>query len=171
MLPASQGNDDLLPAGIHQASMKEVRRRFGSQAVPKHGPRRDMIIDALDIYVRMVRAEFLKPTIWVNGGLVTGKLWSAPDDADVAVFIDPQEATGNFRERVKLLHTGHADTLTIASTSLDDVKIKPMGGLIDGYVVANTVPNKRYWSGLFSSVRLPDRSIDPIAIKGFVELT
>lgn len=172
MLPAIQGSDKLLPAGVHPASIKDIRKRFGSGAVAKHGQRRDMIIDALDVYARMVRAEFLKPTIWVNGGLVTGKEWVAPpDDADVAVFVDPAQAGSDLEERVKLLATGSADHLTIQQTTLDGVKIKPMGGLIDGYVMADTLPNRRYWHNWFSSVRLPDRTISNSLIKGFVELT
>jgi hypothetical protein len=171
MLPAVQGTDMLLPAGVHSTSIKEIKERFGSTAVAKHGQRRDMIIDALDVYVRMVRTEFLSPTIWVNGGLTTGKEWDAPDDADVAVFIDPSEAGPGLENRAKLLLTGTADHLTIQRTSLDNVQVKPMGGLIDGYIMADTIPNKRYWHNLFSSVRMPDRSISNTLIKGFVELT
>ncbi len=78
MLPTAQGEDGLLPIGIHRASLAEIRKRFGSAAIHKYGKRRDMIIYALDVYVRIVRSEFLKPTIWVNGGLVTGRLRKAP---------------------------------------------------------------------------------------------
>jgi hypothetical protein len=172
MLPALQGDGDgLLPAGIHKASVAELRKRFGSKAVKIGGQRRDMIIDALDIYVRMVRAEFLKPVIWVNGGLVTGKTWDAPDDADVVVFVSPSQAGADLTSRVKLLSTGNADHLSIGTNSLDNVHIKPMGGLIDGYIMADTNPSRRYWNNLFSSVRLPDRSISADLSKGFVEVT
>ncbi|MEE6167423.1 MULTISPECIES: DUF6932 family protein [unclassified Mycolicibacterium] len=172
MLPALQGDGDgLLPAGVHKASIADLRSRFGSKAVKIGGQRRDMIIDALDVYVRMVRVEFLKPTIWVNGGLVTGKTWEAPDDADVVVFINPSQAGADLKERIKLLSTGSADHLSIGPHSLDKVKIKPMGGLIDGYIMADTHPARRYWNNLFSSVRLPDESISDTLSKGFVEVT
>jgi hypothetical protein len=171
MLPALQGDDALLPVGIHRASIADIRKQFGSKAVPKWGSRRDMIIDALDIYVRMVRSEFLKPTIWVNGGLVTGKLWQAPDDADVAVLVDPSQVGADLNERVKLLQTGHADHLSVGPHTLTDVHIKPMGGLIDGYIMADTPAARRYWGNWFSSVRLPDERISSTLAKGFVEVT
>ncbi|MFN3007392.1 DUF6932 family protein [Mycolicibacterium wolinskyi] len=171
MLPALQGDDGLLPVGVHKASIADIRKRFGSKSVSTGGRRRDIIIDALDVYARMVRSEFLKPTIWVNGGLVTAKKWAEPDDADIAVFVDPAQFGADVEEKLKLLRTGTADHLTIQKKTLDNVQIKPMGGLIDGYIMADSPPSRRYWHNLFSSVRLADRSISNTLTKGFVELT
>ena len=176
MLPAGVGPDGVLPAGIYQASIGELRAHFGAAAVPAHGDRREMILDALDLYARMIRAHFSNPTIWVNGGFVTRKLWAAPDDADVVTLIDPAQALGNFLDNVKLLVTAVADRLSVTASGgraipfAAGVQMKPMGGLIDAYMGADLPAIRAYWQRWFSNVRLPDGSISAGDTKGFVEL-
>lgn len=165
-LPALVGDDGLLPPGIHRATIDEIRAHFGAAAVPAHGLRREMIIDAIGLYARMIRQQFLMATIWVDGGLVTRKSWAAPDDADVVTLIDPTEIGVDFRSRTRLLRT----TLAGSSVGKPNVIVKPMGGLIDGYVDPDIPARRLYWENWFSSVRLPDQTLSDHQVKGFVEV-
>jgi hypothetical protein len=78
------GADGLLPEGVHDMSLEDVKARFGTFASSDHRPR------LYDKLVELVRAaasvDFVRFLI-VNGSFVTAK--PDPGDIDLIVAIDP----------------------------------------------------------------------------------
>jgi hypothetical protein len=79
------GADGLLPEGVHDASMAEVRERFGRF---RGTDRRVRLFAALASYVADARASGLVEAIIVDGSFTTGD--AAPGDVDLIVVARPR---------------------------------------------------------------------------------
>lgn len=173
MLPDCEGEFGTLPPGTHRATLAEIRAAFVDRAPTIAGdpPRRALICDALDLYVRLLVRRFDDPIVWLDGGFVTHKTWAEPDDADLVALVEPQHlAQRAFTERALALQTLDVASLTVSRRTLTNRVIKPMGALLDGYLDANTAARRDYWRYWLSSIRLPDGRIADDAEKGFIEL-
>jgi hypothetical protein len=152
--------------------MAEIHSTFVEKApsIAGESRRRELICDALDLYIRLVTRRFDDPIIWVDGGFVTHKTWAEPDDADVVTLVRPAQLQRGFTERALALQTLDVASLSVSNRMLTDRVIKPMGALLDGYIDANTDARRGYWQSWLASVRRPDGSISDDAEKGFIEV-
>lgn len=132
--------------------------------------RRELICTALDVYIQMLALRFDDPVIWLDGGFVTHKTWAEPDDADTVAMVAPDQLHRGFTERALPLQTLDVTSLSVHRRMLTDRVIKPMGGLLDGYIDTNTAARRAYWESWLSGVRRPDGSISDDADKGFIEV-
>jgi len=74
--------DGLLPGGIHEASMEEVRESFGRF---QRSDRRPTLYTKLSEYMGQVRSTGLIAAVIVNGSFVTSK--DEPSDIDVILVL------------------------------------------------------------------------------------
>ncbi len=151
MLPDCDGEFATLPPGLHRATIAEIRSVFVDRApiVPGEPRRRELICDALDLYVRLLVRRFDHPLVWVDGGFVTHKTWAEPDDADMVALVAPEQlAQRAFTERALALQTLNVASLTVSHRMLAHRVVKPMGALLDGYIDANTPARHGYLAGV-----------------------
>jgi len=74
--------DGLLPAGVHEASLEEIGKRFGRFVETE---RRVQLQDALVRFTAEARATGLIAALIVNGSFMTGK--AQPEDIDIIVVL------------------------------------------------------------------------------------
>jgi hypothetical protein len=74
----------LLPEGIHEASLEEVRERFGRF---QRTDRRPSLFTKLSTYLAEVRASGLVVAVIVDGSFVTAK--DEPSDIDLILVLRP----------------------------------------------------------------------------------
>jgi hypothetical protein len=74
--------DGLLPAGVHNASLEEVGKRFGCFVETE---RRVQLQDALVRFAAEARETGLVAALVVNGSFTTGK--AQPEDIDIIVVL------------------------------------------------------------------------------------
>jgi predicted nucleotidyltransferase len=77
--------DGLLPEGIHECSLEEIRARFGSFQASDQRPR---LFAKLGAFLRDAEASKAVVGVLVNGSFVTGK--ARPNDIDLIVVV-PRE--------------------------------------------------------------------------------
>jgi hypothetical protein len=159
-----------LPPGRHPATLDEVHDLFVTRA--PYRDQREVIFDALRLFLTLVRQLLPKGTVWVNGGFVTHKPWP-PHDVDVVVVADAaalNALTADQRDRLLALQTlqGITSRMPAGATS----RLQPMGGLVDSFVVAGNNARAlavfdRTWQTVMSQTRVPI----PGAAKGYVEVS
>lgn len=91
-IPASTA-DGLLPEGVHDCTLEELRERFG---IFQGSDRRCRLFDQLSAYVSEVTLSGLIAAIIVDGSFVTDK--SDPNDVDlILVLRDEHDFNANLR--------------------------------------------------------------------------
>ena len=98
----------------------------------------------------------------MNGGFVTHKS-AKPKDIDVVIVARPSEVNVlDMSDMIPLLtHTGE-----------DGVRVQPMGGLVDGFIVERGNPDKiRYWDDYWKTVLDESRVALEGERKGYVEVS
>lgn len=145
--------------GRHLATLDEVAELFIDQA-PHPEPRR-RLFEGLVAWIDSLHAVVSSDRIWVDGGFLTHKQ-DPPQDVDVVAFVKPSLLTKDVNYRLSPLLTRVED----------QVRIQPMGGRVDGFVVPGSVEQKVLWVGEWSRVRHPvTRDEWDGKTKGFVEVT
>ncbi|MGA2704311.1 MAG: hypothetical protein ABSH35_24835 [Isosphaeraceae bacterium] len=82
-MPIPDLNEDgLLPEGIHEASLEEVRERFGRF---QRTDRRPDLFSKLSLFLAEVRASGLVEAVIVDGSFVTAK--DEPSDIDLILIL------------------------------------------------------------------------------------
>jgi hypothetical protein len=71
-------DDEVLPPGVHLASLEEVRERFGQF---QHSSRRPDLFEKLEEFVTEARATGFVESVIINGSFVTGI--DEPNDIDL----------------------------------------------------------------------------------------
>lgn len=167
MIPTMESGSVILPAGLHPATLDDVRERFVDDAPETTRTHRDRIFRALTVHVEL--ASQIVPdeplTLWINGGFTTHKE-ATPEDVDIIYFTSP---TG-----VELLsHKSSAPLWTLNTVNavheqerLFIEKLQPMGNLIDSYVAVDTPIMRQTWLRRWESSRGLDSKN-----KGIVEVT
>lgn len=157
MLPAMDGI--FLPIGRHPATLKEIQQRFVVEA--PHSQHRSAIFHALMAWA--VQVWNLLPTarLWVDGGFITHKE-EPPKDVDVALLV----------RRSELAALGDSEWAILDGLLTDGssgVRVQPMGGLVDGFMIERGEPAAvAYWDHAWSGVYDEDGArIEDIA-KGYV---
>jgi hypothetical protein len=74
--------DGLLPPGVHDCSIDELRSRFGSFQMSDHRPR---LFEKLEQYLNEARQTALVLAVLVDGSFVTSA--AAPEDVDVILLL------------------------------------------------------------------------------------
>lgn len=152
----------------YQATLGDLHDLF-VQGAPFESRRR-LVQRALELYAELVWAAAPQARLWINGGFTTLKQWGAPEDADV-VSIVPVEDYSRFTKEPALLPL---NTLGNARASSPEgftaAKLHTMGGLIDGYFVADYEPWLLPWRIKWSTVNGPDKKPIDGRKKGFVEV-
>ena len=77
-------SDGLLPEGIHDGTLEELRERFGSF---QGTDRRCRLFELLEAFVRDAKASGLVKAVIVDGSFVT--TLDAPNDVDLIVVLRP----------------------------------------------------------------------------------
>ncbi len=84
-MPIPELNQDgFLPEGIHEATLEELRERFGRF---QRTDRRPALFTKLTTYVAEVRASGLAVAVIVDGSFVTAK--DEPSDIDLILVLSP----------------------------------------------------------------------------------
>lgn len=84
-MPIPELNQDgFLPEGIHEASLEELRERFGRF---QRTDRRPVLFAKLSTYMAEVRASGLVVAVIVDGSFVTAK--DEPSDIDLVLVLRP----------------------------------------------------------------------------------
>lgn len=129
---------------------------------------RQEIYEALRFYAKLVWRRFPHARLWINGGFTTHKPWAAPNDADVVVLVPEDEFDvedlGDIAPFLTLQH------VNVARPGFSASRIQPMGGLIDGFVVADNAANQFIWGDTWSRLKGPDGNLIADARKGYVEV-
>lgn len=175
MLPPCEGEYGILPAGIHPATLEEVRERFVYEAPAETRERRELIYDAVILQSRLLAMRFRDHPIrlWINGGFATLKAWT-PRDADLAVIVPGEAYELAHRDSTLPLWTLSRVEAQVGGNGPRVVtgKLHTMGGLTDTYVYRTDRPAaieliRRDWS----KVTAKDGSIVEGLVKGIVEVT
>ena len=74
--------DGLLPEGIHDCTLEEIKARFGSFQATDQRPR---LLARLESFLAEVRAAGLVRSVLVDGSFVTSK--ADPHDIDLVVVV------------------------------------------------------------------------------------
>ena len=74
----------LLPPGVHECTLAEIRERFGSF---QNSDQRPGLFRRLDAFVAEAKAAGIARALIINGSFVTGK--PAPNDIDLVVVLAP----------------------------------------------------------------------------------
>jgi hypothetical protein len=172
VLPALNG-DGLLPKGRHRADLAEIESVFVLSA--PYQRERQLVFEALRLYVRLVQRILPSGSLWIDGGFVTHKRWEAPHDVDVCIALDegqrqaaPPSAAIDLQDLITHLDVIERDG---AGGGVIHPRLQPMGGLVDGFLVDLDDPvNVAYWERLWSSVMGPGRVPIDGAVKGYVEV-
>ena len=149
-----------LPEGRHRGTIKDLRMRFVDGA--PHSEHRNRILHAFELYSWQTWTLLPTARLWVNGGFVTHKS-AKPKDIDVVIVARPSEVNVlDMSEMIPLLtHTGE-----------DGVRVQPMGGLVDGFIVERGNPDKiRYWDDYWKTVLDESRVALEGERKGYVEVS
>lgn len=83
------GPDGVLPAGIHECTIDEIKERLGSF---RGSDRRPRLFRGLSSYVEDVRAAGVADSLIVNGSFVTDT--ESPNDIDVLLLLRSDVAPG-----------------------------------------------------------------------------
>ena len=84
MLIPPLNSNGLLPAGVHETTLDEIRRRFGSF---QGSDRRVELFKRLELWVSELRRSGFFAAVVVDGSFVTAK--QAPEDIDLIVVLRP----------------------------------------------------------------------------------
>ena len=85
--------DGLLPVGIHDCTLDEIKDRFGRFRINGH---RHELYAKLESYVRELQSSGLARAVIVNGSFTTGK--DDPNDVDVmTVLPEDHDMSGSLR--------------------------------------------------------------------------
>ena len=82
-IPPLNGNG-LLPSGVHEASLDEIRDRFGVFQISDQRPR--LFVRLTELVTAMRRSEFFEALL-VDGSFVTAK--PVPNDMDIIAVLRP----------------------------------------------------------------------------------
>ncbi len=169
MLPPLDANG-LLPAGQHTATWSDIEQRFVKEApYPKE---RSLIFDALRLHVRLMSELLARGKVWIDGGFVTHKPWSGPDDVDLAYLV-PRDLVNDLP---KHLHARLAAMITLQGVSaqhpgLQQSRVQPMGGLVDAFIVMDDDTSAiAYWATQWTRVKGEDGSPVDELCKGYLEV-
>ena len=113
-MPIPDLNEDgLLPEGIHEASLEEVRERFGRF---QRTDRRPELFSKLALFLTEVRACGLVEAVIVDGSFVTAK--DEPSDIDLILVLRSDRRTGLNSGRSSIMHCRSVECVVgSASTS------------------------------------------------------
>lgn len=172
MLPPCEGEFGVLPEGIHVCDLDEVHKRFVAEAPESTRERRELIFDALDLHLRMLRRLFRGHPlrVWLNGGFTTHK-GKPPRDVDLLCIVPPDAISKAARDGAHPLWTLSDVTANRGGTTVVTSKLYTMGGLTDAYVersdrVYAIEAMRRDWSRFKDA----DGNIVEGITKGFVEV-
>ncbi|MFL6137455.1 MAG: DUF6932 family protein [Frankiaceae bacterium] len=163
-------SDGLLPAGIHRATLEELRETFVDKA--PYADERRVIFTGLELYLQVLRALVPRGVLWVDGGFVTHKDWAAPHDVDLALLID-RSLVADFspEDWARLSQLLTLQGVTSEQPYVVTPRVQPMGGLIDAFVVEVTdVAGRRLWEEIWSQVTDQRKEVVQGKRKGFVEV-
>lgn len=133
----------LLPLGIHDCSLQDVRTRFGSFQGKDSRPR---LMEKLEAFVDELRAAEIVRAIIVDGSFVTNK--ESPNDIDLLIVLP---AGHDFR----------ADLTPVQYRVVDRRRIRRVYGL-DVFAVEEDSSNYAALIRLFHRVRLQPRLVKGI---------
>jgi hypothetical protein len=162
MIPPLRDGDWYLPPGIHRCTLDEIHQRFVVEAPfpSERGP----VFDAFRTWAGLVLAMLPKARLWINGGFVTHKTWSAPSDIDVVILVKRSELNA-----LSDLQQVRFDEL-MTDTS-EGIKRKAMSGLVDGFSCARgDIEKTLIWRETWSSLLDENRDVVSDVTKGFLEV-
>ncbi len=158
-IPAFDGDAWYLPEGVHVASLDDVEQRLVLGA-PFEVERRQ-VLAAFRLWIELVCAMLPNARFWVDGGFVTRKTWAAPSDVDVTMLVTPDALNALSVEEQNRLNR------LLTSPTGD----KPMGGLVDAYLVTRgDVDMTLYWRDLWSKALDEGRQELTGVRKGYLEV-
>jgi len=129
----------LLPVGVHDCTLEELRARFGSFRSTDRRPR---LFASFEDFLVEVRASNIVKSLVVDGSFVTGK--EAPNDIDLIIVVAAE-------------HDFLADLSPAAYNVLSKQRIRRRFGF-DLLVAREGSAEYRDWTEFFQQVRLePDR--------------
>nr|WP_209447713.1 hypothetical protein [Rhodococcus qingshengii] len=151
-----------------------MRTRFVDEAPEATRERRELIFDAVQLHIKLLRRLFRGHPVrlWINGGFTTHKAWT-PRDADLAVIVPPEAYSKAEKDVALPLWTLSDVEATRGTKGIRVVtpKMHTMGGLTDAYVFRSDRPHaieliRRDWS----LVKTKDGTTVPGQAKGIVEV-
>ena len=160
--------EGVLPASTspHPSDLAELRSLF-VDAAPAFRTERAQVFTALELHLSLARDRLGAGTrAWIDGGFITHKTWAAPHDADVA-FIVPPNISMVVDEVMPLLTL---KDVSAAEPRLTTVRLQPMGGLVDAFLVPDQPASLAIWHDTWSSVKDASGAIAAGQRKGYVEV-
>jgi hypothetical protein len=164
--------EGLLPPGRHHASLSEVRDVFVTAA--PNSAHRQRLLNALVLYIDLLKDVFPSGAVWLNGGFCTIKP-QPPDDVDVAVAVQATIVNAlppnKLAKLPQLLTLQNATAPSLFAGTLP--RVQPMGGLVDAFIVDLSDPaSMNLWDQTWSAVKDPiTKSIVPGKVKGYLEVS
>lgn len=151
MLPPVDPTTGFLPLGAHQATLAEVHETFVAGA--PHPDRRQLIFDALVVYLDAVRSFFPSGMALVDGGFTTHKA-DAPHDIDVVLLPDDENAILDWTDKQFLDWQGMltlGDVIVGGQDAAYFQRVQPFGGLLDSFLGAPELEQR--WRDFWGSIR------------------
>jgi hypothetical protein len=160
----------LLPPGRHPATWDEIRDHFVKRA--PFEVERELIFTAVELHFRMVSDIFSTGRLWLDGGFVTHKDWTAPKDADLAYLLNSADINSLSPDNSsRLLSLFTLQGVSSLQPQGFAARVQPMGGLVDAFVVLGDNLNMvQYWDSLWRTVKGPDEQIISNLQKGYLEV-
>lgn len=165
-LPA-WNEDQVLPPGIWPTDLDGIRERFVLD-VPNQNER-ELLFNALTLYLMWVRPLVGPATVWVDGGFSMRKA-APPNDVDIVIFPDDWgHIEGLDEEHGKRLLSSLTHQGVVSDVSKGGVipRLQPMAGMLDAFLGRER--DREVWRDTWSNVKLDGVLIDGMS-KGFAEV-
>ena len=163
-IPLVVGDEGLLPAGRHRATIDEIEMYFVVDA--PFSERRALVFQALKTWLALVEQLLPGARLWVDGGFVTHKPWNGPSDVDVMILCQADDVN-----RLSATQQIDLENLLTQPAGPGRARSQPMGGLVDAYLTfRGPSGNADYWMRQWSQVKGRDGSEIRSLTKGFLEV-
>lgn len=161
MIPPTSGPYGLLPEGCYRTTLDEIEEVFVRGA--PFEVQRSGLWATFRTYVDEVWRLMPSTRLWIDGGFVTHKTWSAPRDVDVCLVVKVSEFD---------VVPDHALDALLTDVRPDGTRVQPMAGAVDGFVaLRGSVEDQQEFRREWSRVRGPDRTEVVGLRKGYLEVT